>query len=48
MSRGLTLLECISDSTGGISLTDLTTQTGLLNSTTHRLLETAWLHTSNQ
>ena len=44
MSRGVTLLEYISASTGEISLTDLATQTGLPNSTTHRLLETLKQH----
>lgn len=44
LSRGLTLLEYISESTGGIALTDLALQAGLPNSTTHRLLMTLEQH----
>ncbi|MCW7762288.1 glyoxylate bypass operon transcriptional repressor IclR [Photorhabdus sp. P32] len=44
LSRGLTLLEYISESPGGIALTDLAQQAGLPNSTTHRLLTTLQQH----
>ncbi|EMO2110598.1 glyoxylate bypass operon transcriptional repressor IclR [Proteus mirabilis] len=44
LSRGLTLLEYISESPGGIALTDLAFQAGLPNSTTHRLLTTLQQH----
>lgn len=44
LSRGLTLLEYISASIGGISLTELATKAKLANSTTHRLLETLKQH----
>ncbi|MDC9598754.1 glyoxylate bypass operon transcriptional repressor IclR [Xenorhabdus anantnagensis] len=44
LSRGLTLLEYISDSPVGVALTDLAIQTGLPNSTTHRLLTTLQQH----
>lgn len=44
LSRGLTLLEYISESTGGIALTDLALQAALPNSTTHRLLMTLEQH----
>ncbi|ETS31368.1 transcriptional repressor IclR [Photorhabdus temperata] len=44
LSRGLNLLESISESPGGIALTDLAQQAGLPNSTTHRLLTTLQQH----
>ncbi|MDC9582697.1 glyoxylate bypass operon transcriptional repressor IclR [Xenorhabdus sp. PR6a] len=44
LSRGLTLLEYISDSPVGVALTDLAIQSGLPNSTTHRLLTTLQQH----
>ncbi|TDB55862.1 glyoxylate bypass operon transcriptional repressor IclR [Photorhabdus khanii] len=44
LSRGLNLLESISESPGGITLTDLAQQAGLPNSTTHRLLTTLQQH----
>ncbi|MBD2805686.1 glyoxylate bypass operon transcriptional repressor IclR [Xenorhabdus sp. ZM] len=44
LSRGLTLLEYISDSPVGVALTDLAIQAGLPNSTTHRLLTTLQQH----
>ncbi|CAM3754856.1 glyoxylate bypass operon transcriptional repressor IclR [Xenorhabdus thuongxuanensis] len=44
LSRGLTLLEYISDSPIGVTLTDLAIQAGLPNSTTHRLLTTLQQH----
>ncbi|SFU74876.1 glyoxylate bypass operon transcriptional repressor IclR [Xenorhabdus koppenhoeferi] len=44
LSRGLTLLEYISDSLVGVALTDLAIQAGLPNSTTHRLLTTLQQH----
>ncbi|KLU15346.1 MULTISPECIES: glyoxylate bypass operon transcriptional repressor IclR [Xenorhabdus] len=44
LSRGLTLLEYISDSPIGVALTDLAIQAGLPNSTTHRLLTTLQQH----
>ncbi|OTA15087.1 hypothetical protein Xvie_01641 [Xenorhabdus vietnamensis] len=44
LSRGLTLLEYISDSLVGVTLTDLAIQAGLPNSTTHRLLTTLQQH----
>ncbi|PHM31163.1 glyoxylate bypass operon transcriptional repressor IclR [Xenorhabdus innexi] len=44
LSRGLSLLEFISDSQIGVALTDLAIQAGLPNSTTHRLLTTLQQH----
>ncbi|MBD2813824.1 glyoxylate bypass operon transcriptional repressor IclR [Xenorhabdus sp. Flor] len=44
LSRGLSLLEYISDSQSGVALTDLAIQAGLPNSTTHRLLTTLQQH----
>ncbi|MCC8367669.1 glyoxylate bypass operon transcriptional repressor IclR [Xenorhabdus sp. PB61.4] len=44
LSRGLSLLEFISDSQSGVALTDLAIQAGLPNSTTHRLLTTLQQH----
>ncbi|MGE4800282.1 glyoxylate bypass operon transcriptional repressor IclR [Yersinia hibernica] len=40
LTRGLKLLEYISESQGSVALTDLAQQAGLPNSTTHRLLTT--------
>ncbi len=40
LTRGLKLLEYISESDGNVALTDLAQQAGLPNSTTHRLLTT--------
>lgn len=40
LTRGLLLLEKISESKFGVALTDLALQVGLANSTTHRLLTT--------
>lgn len=40
LSRGLKLLEYISEAQGSVALTDLAQQAGLPNSTTHRLLTT--------
>lgn len=40
MTRGLKLLEYISEAQGNVALTDLAQQAGLPNSTTHRLLTT--------
>ncbi|CNE54206.1 glyoxylate bypass operon transcriptional repressor IclR [Yersinia nurmii] len=40
LTRGLKLLEYISESQGQVALTDLAQQAGLPNSTTHRLLTT--------
>ena len=40
LTRGLTLLERIAESSGGVALTGLAMQVGLANSTTHRLLTT--------
>lgn len=40
LTRGLKLLEYISEAQGNVALTDLAQQAGLPNSTTHRLLTT--------
>ncbi|OWF71734.1 IclR family transcriptional regulator [Yersinia frederiksenii] len=40
LTRGLKLLEYISEAQGSVALTDLAQQAGLPNSTTHRLLTT--------
>lgn len=40
LTRGLKLLELISESNGNVALTELAQQAGLPNSTTHRLLTT--------
>ncbi len=40
LTRGLTLLEQLADSEGGISLTEISQRAGLAPSTAHRLLNT--------
>ncbi len=40
LTRGLKLLEYVSEAQGNVALTDLAQQAGLPNSTTHRLLTT--------